>query len=375
MDILLAQSLVYVPSLGGANKSNRLLLEALAWRGHRCEVVAPAADGGTTDTFVQHGVQVWPVRHRGQLRTALRERIHARRPEYVIVSSEDIAQNLLHAALLEDVAVIYLARTTLALPFGPAAAVRSSEGTSGVRRAAGVVAVSRYVQDYLRQWGGVESAVLPISLQEERAIPNLAKFGTGSVMTINPCAYKGLPIVLALADALPDVLFEAVPTWGTRAADRAALASRRNVRLIEPSDNIDDVLSRATVVLVPSLWAEAKARIILEAMLRGLPVMASDVGGNAEALMGVPYLLPVNPIVRYEDAFDEFLLPVPELPAEQPLEVWRSVLRTLLSDRPVYERVSALARDAAHRYLETLTIDPFERFLLTLPSCPHQLSQ
>ncbi|MER7370604.1 hypothetical protein, partial [Nonomuraea wenchangensis] len=41
MRILLAQNLIHLPSHGGANKSNRLLMERLAALGHEVHVVAP----------------------------------------------------------------------------------------------------------------------------------------------------------------------------------------------------------------------------------------------------------------------------------------------------------------------------------------------
>ena len=40
---------------------------------------------------------------------------------------------------------------------------------------------------------------------------------------MNPCAVKGISIFLALADAFPETVFAAVPTWGTNEQDRAAL--------------------------------------------------------------------------------------------------------------------------------------------------------
>ena len=42
MKLLLVQNMIYIPTLGGANKSNRLLIEGLAGRGHQCSVVATA---------------------------------------------------------------------------------------------------------------------------------------------------------------------------------------------------------------------------------------------------------------------------------------------------------------------------------------------
>ena len=40
MRILLAQNSLYYPAHGGGDKSNRLLMEALAARGHECRAVA-----------------------------------------------------------------------------------------------------------------------------------------------------------------------------------------------------------------------------------------------------------------------------------------------------------------------------------------------
>ena len=93
--------------------------------------------------------------------------------------------------------------------------------------------------------------------------------------------------------------FAAVPTWGTTPADFAALRQRPNISILPPVDDIDDLLRQTRVMLAPSLWAEARSRMILEAMSRGIPVMASDVGGLAEAMLGMDYLLPVNPVPRY----------------------------------------------------------------------------
>ena len=45
------------------------------------------------------------------------------------------------------------------------------------------------------------------------------------------------------------------------------------------------------ILLVPSLWGEAFGLVVVEAMLRGIPVLASNVGGLVEAKLGVDYIL------------------------------------------------------------------------------------
>ncbi len=392
MRILLAQNSFYYPAHGGGDKSNRLLLEALAARGHACAVVArmsgPGNDspesylaelaargveahaaGGSNCTvqFPRAGVEVCAATA-ANLRAAFVARMEAFQPDVILASTDDPAQLLLEPALRHPTALlVYLARATLALPFGPDCAFPSEAKTARIRAADSVVGVSQYVADYIRRNAGIPAVHVPISLLEPEAgahgWPALGAFDNQFVTLVNPCAVKGIAIFLALADAFPEVAFAAVPTWGTNQQDRAALAARGNIRLLDPVDDIDRLLARTRVLLVPSLWAEARSRIVLEAMLRGVPVMAANVGGIPEAKMGVPYLLPVNPISRYQTRVDERMVPVAEVP-QQETGPWREALGRLLSDRAHYEEIARASRAAALEYADHLSVEPFERLLL-----------
>ncbi len=186
---------------------------------------------------------------------------------------------------------------------------------------------------------------------------------------VNPCAVKGISIFLALAERAPHLQFGAVPTWGTSAEDLAALHRKRNVTVIPPVDNLDELFRQTRVVLAPSLWAEARSRVVVEAMLRGIPVIASDVGGLKEAKLGVPYLLPVNPITKYASALDENMVPVAQVP-EQDVTPWLAALNKLTTDAAHWEEIAAESRAAALRYTSNLTVEPFEKFLLQLLDGP-----
>ncbi len=240
-------------------------------------------------------------------------------PDVILVSTDDPAQLLLEVALRSPARVVYLARATLAVPFGPDCAFPSEAKTARIRACDAVVGVSQYVADYIRKYSGIDAVHVPISLMEPEEWPDLGRFENEFVTFVNPCAVKGIAIFLALADAFPQVTFAAVPTWGTNTQDRASLEVRPNVRLLQPVDDINRLLARTRVLLVPSLWAEARSRIVLEAMLRGVPVMAANVGGIPEAMMGVPYLLPVRAIERYETRVDEQMVPVAQVPEQDTL--------------------------------------------------------
>ena len=390
MRILLAQNSLYYPAHGGGDKSNRLLIEALAARGHECRVVArisvfgarqeaslleslaargvtPRSTAGGIVVFTRAGVEVHVVTN-ANLRATFQAQIDAFQPEAILVSTDDTAQLLLASALrAPDARVVYLARATLALPFGPDCAFPSEAKTERLRACDAVVGVSQYVADYMRKYAGIPAVHVPISLMEpepveENACPALGRFDNPFVTFVNPCAVKGIAIFLALADAFPDTQFAAVPTWGTNLQDRDALAARPNVRLLDPVDDINLLLAKTRVLLVPSLWAEARSRIILEAMLRAVPVMAADVGGIPEAKMGVPYLLPVRPIEKYGPRVDEQMVPVAEVP-EQDIGPWRAALSRLLSDRGHYEAIASQSRAAALDYARELHAGHFEKLL------------
>jgi surfactin synthase thioesterase subunit len=317
-------------------------------------------------TFDRAGVAVHVVTG-GNLRAYFTSQIEAFKPNIILTSTDDPAQLLLEAALRAPAArVVYLARATLAVPFGPDCAFPSQARTARIREADLVVGVSEYVARYIREHAGIPAVHAPISLIEQTGWPFLGRAENEFVTTVNPCAVKGISIFLALADAFPDTAFAAVPIWGTTEQDLSQLRARSNVTVLDPVDDVDLLFARTRVLLVPSLWAEARSRIVLEAMLRGIPVIASATGGIPEAKMDVPYVLPINPIVHYQSRVDDQMVPVADVPA-QDLGPWHDALARLLQDRVHYSEIAQASRKAALDFAGKLTVEPFERLLIQTP--------
>jgi glycosyltransferase involved in cell wall biosynthesis len=195
--------------------------------------------------------------------------------------------------------------------------------------------------------------------------PNLASFDTGLVTMVNPCAVKGISIFLALAERFPACGFGVLPGWGTTASDRVRMAAHGNIAMLPNCRHIAEFLSRTRILLMPSLWYEGFGLTVMEAMLHGIPVIASDAGGLVEAKMGTPFVAHAPAIERYAPVFDEHSLPQPVIgPVD--LRPWEDALRALATDGALYERVSAVSREAALRFAGSLDAGRMPEFLESL---------
>ena len=63
----------------------------------------------------------------------------------------------------------------------------------------------------------------------------------------------------------------------------AEIGIQHRIIFAGPLDNVNQVLNETDIFVLPSLF-EAFPRSIIEAMATGIPVVATDVGGNTEAI-------------------------------------------------------------------------------------------
>lgn len=184
------------------------------------------------------------------------------------------------------------------LPFGPSGtSVRTQHLLDAWSQAGPVICVSTFVASYLQSHG--QSARL---VNERLWVTPLTAFQVfGSSADISRCTdlgsqraaelqqgnlkpvvgmlkmtpEKGAAILAACARALPNTTFLAV------SGDPAAQQLQRelpNVHIMPPQADIEEALKHMTLVITPSLWLEAFGMVVVEAMLRGLPVVVSDAG-------------------------------------------------------------------------------------------------
>jgi len=366
MRILLTSSASYAPPRGGSTRSNLAWLTQLARAGHTVQVVSAAWELEShtiTDGITIHSIKDLPLQA-----CRLGDSIRSFEPDFVLVSSEDLSHRLLReAARAAPGRIVYLAHTPQFFPFGPESWNTDPAAAEIVRHARGVIAIGHYMAAYIEQHAGRAATVIHPPIYGAAPYPRFGNFPAGDVLMINPCAVKGIAIFLALAKQFPAVRFVGLTGWGTTTEDRAAMSKLPNVRLLQSVANIDSVLQSAGLLLMPSLWYEGFGLIAMEAMLRGLPVIASDSGGLKEAKAGTGFVIPVQPIRSYLPEFDEVHMPKPIIP-DQDLAPWCEALQTLTADSNAYAQEAEASRAYALHFVSSLDAGQLGRFLETLPA-------
>ncbi|WP_395688700.1 glycosyltransferase family 4 protein [Caenimonas koreensis] len=107
---------------------------------------------------------------------------------------------------------------------------------------------------------------------------------------INPAPEKGvnvfMPLARLAAREAPDVKFLVVQGRGRWDAALKSLHCEPgdfpNVQVIEHQQNMLPVYGATRALLVPSVWHESGGRVIVEALINGIPVLASRSGGPPE---------------------------------------------------------------------------------------------
>jgi glycosyltransferase involved in cell wall biosynthesis len=149
----------------------------------------------------------------------------------------------------------------------------------------GYVANSAFTAQAVRRAFRINCEVIPPLVRR-------ASYATESerthVVFVNPVWQKGVATVIALARCLPHRKFLIVECWPIPRWERLklwfAVRALPNVTWHPPTTDMRDVYRRARLVLVPSRWREAWCRVVTEAHVSGIPVVATNIGGLPESV-------------------------------------------------------------------------------------------
>ncbi len=361
MRIIFASGRNYLPDqVDGAILSIHSLLERLRARGHECEIIA-GIEPSNPFHFQLYRLRrllsarrrlAWPDRRSGfpthrlweyLIPTFLEERIAAFRPDLVLTqleASEPISRAAVEAGIptivyIMDVEFNWLRKglvvSPLLLP----------------------LSLSKFIGTRVRERLQVEApTVYPIvEFDRYRSPSRHPRF----VTMINPVWEKGAEIAVEVARCLPHREFLLVETWprpDEMRRLRARIATLPNVRLTGPTLDMREVYRKTAVLLAPSRWEEGFGRVVLEAGVNGIPVVATRIGGLPESLGDGGMLLA----------------------ASDTPETWAGAVEELLSSASLYAGYSAKA--VANTGRDELAADRIvDRFLQLAERHVHQARQ
>ncbi len=114
------------------------------------------------------------------------------------------------------------------------------------------------------------------------------------ITLINPHPIKGIALFEEVARRMPQLSFLVVRGWP---CVPEYITPIPNISVLPFQRDMRSVWMVTRLLLVPSLCEEAFGRVVIEAMLNRIPVIAHGIGGIPEATGGASVLLPAPPLI------------------------------------------------------------------------------
>jgi glycosyltransferase involved in cell wall biosynthesis len=212
---------------------------------------------------------------------------------------------------------------------------------------------------------GVDVAVLPLPVRDEEV--RIDSRAPTFVTFVNPEPIKGVAVFARIAEEISSrnlqIPFLVVKSRGTAddligagLAGGFDLRRHSNIVIAEPVPDPKRIYAVTRVLLVPSL-EEPAGRVAAEALLNGIPVIASDRGGLPEMLHGGGFVLPLP----------DDLSPInPIPPTAGAIRHWIDLTVRLMTKPDAYREACDRARRAAGPYDHQALISAYCNYFANL---------
>ncbi|HEY0836357.1 MAG TPA: glycosyltransferase [Azospirillum sp.] len=313
MTVVFATLNLYLPEVySGVGTTMHDMAVALAARGLPVAVAAGTLGEARTDEALGYPL------HRERSAAAIMERVAALKPRALVWNANDFLPSTPRLAELAPRSLVYLHN----------AEFRTRGGLAMAHERVRYVANSTFTARQFTTCFG-----LPAEVLHPLVLPARCRAGAPgpTVLFVNPQVEKGVEIAMRLAEARPAVPFRVQQGWNNEAGvithyrERAAAAG--NVDWRPGGSDMSAVFDGVRLLLVPSVWEESWGRIVSEAQVNGIPVLAARRGGLPEA---------VGPGGMLVDA-------------QAPLDEWLRALDVLCGDDAAHAALSAAALTHAAR--------------------------
>jgi glycosyltransferase involved in cell wall biosynthesis len=180
------------------------------------------------------------------------------------------------------------------------------------------------------------------------------------VTLVNPQPHKGVFVFVRIAAELgrrrPDIPLlvvegRAKADWLNRTG--LDLSGLTNLHVMANTPDPRDFLGVSRLVLMPSLWSESFARVAAEALINGIPVLASRRGGLPETLEQAGFLFDVPECYTPESRV---------VPTAEEVAPWLETIIQLWDDPVRYERERQRCWVAAQAWRPEALGPRFEEF-------------
>jgi glycosyltransferase involved in cell wall biosynthesis len=214
-------------------------------------------------------------------------------------------------------------------------------------RVKAVLVPSEFARRHYARALGLDCAALPSPIDRGRVLAP-ADSPRRFVTFVNPAPNKGVfvfaQVAAELARRRPDIPLLVVEGRGRASwLDRTGLDLRAhpNLHVMANTPDPREIYAASRVLLMPSLWDESFGRVAAEAMINGLPVLASDRGALPETVGDGGVLLPIS---------DRYTPATRDVPTAEEVGPWVAALLRLWDDPARYDTLSRAARARADRW-------------------------
>ena len=323
MRVLFVTANAYLPQArGGMQSSANELCIGLRERGHQVAVLAgikPRSDERPRDAVVECDyVSEYRVWRAWCPWDALRFVVEREQPELIVVMSNQQVRTAMAATPTRIPIVVLLQNVQFDLLAG------SLKELGNIP----YLANSRFTAERYRTAFGINPRVVYPVIRADRYRTESTR---ENVTFINPIPFKGRDIALGIARLCPEIRFTFVESWRLFPENRDCLLNELrtlpNVTFLPPQNDMRSVYGRCRILLAPSVWDEGYGRVVTEAQISGIPVIASSRGGLPEAV-GTGGII---------------------LDPQQPIEDWVEAVRKLWHDTRQHDELSAAATAHAQR--------------------------
>lgn len=222
-----------------------------------------------------------------------------------------------------------------------------------------IVVPSEFSVKFYADRVGIQSKAIPPFLNRSASTWSENRHLREFVTFINPDTNKGIcwmiRVLKVMNEMRPDIKFlfvEGRAGTGFLKQIGHLLKNIDNLYWMQNTTNPKDYYERSKIVIVPSFWNETFGRVPVEAMLNGIPVIASDRGSLPEVVGNDGILL--NIPAQY----------TPEtmtIPTNQEVMPWVNAIIKLWDDRRFYEQLSNQGRLRAKRWEYDVVADSYDQ--------------